>query len=50
LRDPPAAGELERRGAAEKIGASLGLSRSNIYYYLRKKPRGKRSPNRRNAG
>jgi predicted transcriptional regulator YheO len=31
-----AAGELERRGAAEKIAAILGLSRSNIYYYLKK--------------
>jgi predicted transcriptional regulator YheO len=31
-----AAGELERRGAAEKIAAIIGLSRSNIYYYLKK--------------
>jgi predicted transcriptional regulator YheO len=50
LQELAAAGELERRGAAEKIGAILGMSRSNIYYYLRKKPRGKRSPNQRNSG
>jgi len=50
LQELAAAGELERRGAAEKIGAILGLSRSNIYYYLRKKPRRKRSPNQRNPG
>ena len=31
------AGELERRGAAEKIAAILGLSRSNIYSYLKKR-------------
>jgi len=29
-------GELERRGAAEKIAAMMGISRSNIYYYLKK--------------
>jgi predicted transcriptional regulator YheO len=28
-------GELEIRGAAEKIGAMIGVSRSNVYYYLR---------------
>jgi predicted transcriptional regulator YheO len=49
LRELAAAGELERRGAAEKIAALIGLSRSNIYYYLKKsnkpsarKPRSKR--------
>jgi predicted transcriptional regulator YheO len=36
LQQLAAAGELERRGAAEKIAAILGLSRSNIYYYLKK--------------
>jgi hypothetical protein len=36
LQQLAAAGELERRGAAEKIAAIMGLSRSNIYYYLRK--------------
>ena len=28
-------GELEMRGAAEQIGAAIGVSRSNVYYYLR---------------
>jgi len=28
-------GELERRGAADQIGAIIGVSRSNVYYYLR---------------
>ena len=37
LQQLAAAGELERRGAAEKIAAIMGLSRSNIYYYLKKK-------------
>jgi predicted transcriptional regulator YheO len=36
LQQLAAAGELERRGAAGKIAALLGLSRSNIYYYLKK--------------
>ncbi len=36
LQQLAAAGELERRGAAEKIAAIIGLSRSNIYYYLKK--------------
>jgi predicted transcriptional regulator YheO len=27
-------GELEIRGAADRIGALVGLSRSNVYYYL----------------
>jgi predicted transcriptional regulator YheO len=29
-------GELERRGAAEAIAKVLGVSRSNIYYYIKK--------------
>jgi len=29
-------GALERRGAAEAIAAVLGVSRSNIYYYIKK--------------
>lgn len=29
-------GDLERRGAAETIAAIIGVSRSNIYYYLKK--------------
>jgi predicted transcriptional regulator YheO len=29
-------GELERRGAAEKIASIIGVSRSNVYYYLKK--------------
>jgi predicted transcriptional regulator YheO len=37
LQQLAAAGELERRGAAEKIAAIIGLSRSNIYYYLKKR-------------
>jgi len=28
-------GDLEIRGAADRIGALVGLSRSNVYYYLR---------------
>ena len=36
LQQLAAAGELERRGAAEKIAALMGLSRGNIYYYLKK--------------
>lgn len=28
-------GDLEIRGAVERIGAVVGLSRSNVYYYLR---------------
>lgn len=28
-------GDLEIRGAAERIGGILGLSRSNVYYYLK---------------
>jgi predicted transcriptional regulator YheO len=36
LQQIAATGELERRGAAEKIAAIMGLSRSNIYYYLKK--------------
>jgi predicted transcriptional regulator YheO len=36
LQQLAAAGELERRGAAEKIAAIIGVSRSNIYYYLKK--------------
>ncbi len=37
LQQLAAAGELERRGAAERIAAIMGLSRSNIYYYLKKR-------------
>lgn len=29
-------GDLERRGAADTIAAIIGVSRSNIYYYLKK--------------
>lgn len=29
-------GELERRGAAETIASTIGISRSNIYYYIKK--------------
>ncbi len=29
-------GDLERRGAAEKIAGMIGISRSNIYYYVKK--------------
>jgi len=29
-------GELERRGAAEKIASIIGVSRTNVYYYLKK--------------
>jgi predicted transcriptional regulator YheO len=29
-------GELERRGAAERIAGIIGISRSNIYYYVKK--------------
>lgn len=36
LRQLMEEGELERRGAAEKIAATIGISRSNIYYYLKK--------------
>jgi predicted transcriptional regulator YheO len=28
-------GDLEIRGAAERIGSLIGLSRSNVYYYLK---------------
>jgi predicted transcriptional regulator YheO len=35
LRRLAAEGELEIRGAAEQIGAIIGVSRSNVYYYLR---------------
>lgn len=28
-------GELDRRGAADQIGAAIGVSRSNVYYYLK---------------
>lgn len=35
LRQLAADGELEIRGAAEQIGAVIGVSRSNVYYYLR---------------
>lgn len=28
-------GELDRRGAADQIGAIIGVSRSNVYYYLK---------------
>jgi predicted transcriptional regulator YheO len=35
IRALAADGELEVRGAAERIGAMLGLSRSNVYYYLK---------------
>ena len=44
LQQLAADGELERRGAAEKIGALIGLSRSNIYYYLKKSQKGPESP------
>lgn len=33
-------GELERRGAAEKIASIIGVSRTNVYYYLKKKGQG----------
>lgn len=36
LHQLAAEGELERRGAAEKIAGILGVTRSNVYYYLRK--------------
>lgn len=29
-------GALERRGAAEKIASIIGVSRSNLYYYIKK--------------
>jgi predicted transcriptional regulator YheO len=29
-------GALERRGAAETIATMIGVSRSNIYYYIKK--------------
>jgi predicted transcriptional regulator YheO len=32
-------GELETRGAAEKIAAIIGVSRSNVYYYLKRAQR-----------
>jgi predicted transcriptional regulator YheO len=28
-------GELDRRGAADQIGTMIGVSRSNVYYYLK---------------
>lgn len=28
-------GELERRGAAERIASMIGVTRSNVYYYLK---------------
>jgi predicted transcriptional regulator YheO len=36
LRELVDEGALERRGAAETIAAVLGVSRSNIYYYIKK--------------
>jgi predicted transcriptional regulator YheO len=32
-------GALERRGAAETIAAMIGVSRSNVYYYIKKAKR-----------
>jgi predicted transcriptional regulator YheO len=49
LQQLAAAGELERRGAAEKIAAIIGLSRSNIYYYL-KKSRAASAPSKAQPG
>jgi predicted transcriptional regulator YheO len=37
-------GELERRGAAEQIAALIGVSRSNVYYYLKKSRTAGKSP------
>jgi predicted transcriptional regulator YheO len=36
LRQLVEEGALERRGAAEMIAAMIGISRSNIYYYIKK--------------
>lgn len=36
LRQLADEGELERRGAAERIAAIIGVTRSNVYYYLKK--------------
>ena len=47
LQQLAAAGELERRGAAEKIAAIIGLSRSNIYYYLKRSRKAPVSPGSR---
>jgi len=35
IRQLAADGDLEIRGAADRIGAMVGLSRSNVYYYLK---------------
>ncbi|HEX5258614.1 MAG TPA: PAS domain-containing protein [Sphingomicrobium sp.] len=35
IRKLAADGDLEIRGAADRIGALVGLSRSNVYYYLK---------------
>lgn len=40
-------GELDRRGAPERVAAVFGISRSNVYYYLKKKvqkPRSRTQP------
>ncbi|HPE46746.1 MAG TPA: PAS domain-containing protein [Hyphomonas sp.] len=34
-------GELDRRGAAEKIASILGVTRTQVYYYLRKTKKSK---------
>jgi predicted transcriptional regulator YheO len=36
LRQLADEGELERRGAPERVAAVFGISRSNVYYYLKK--------------
>lgn len=36
LRQLARDGELERRGAAERIASMIGVTRSNVYYYLKK--------------
>lgn len=35
LRQLALEGEFERRGAAEQVAALIGVSRSNVYYYLK---------------
>lgn len=36
LQELAEAGDLERRGAIEKIASTIGVTRSNLYYYLKK--------------
>lgn len=35
LRELAQQGEFERRGVAEEVAAIIGISRSNVYYYLK---------------